>query len=331
MRSKLKPPRHADGFQSGPVRTGRGTCLEGAMLRSERREAPIRCGFARTYVAGSEHRAVRHDSPSPDAQRVWRSARSAVRTIEHPSMTGSEYTRYGVSCAVLRAPGDAPRRAGCRARRPRPSEAEGAHRLDQDHHAGDDRRRAVGVQAGDRAALLERSSPARRREDRSQRATLEHVAVDPRGVVGLERLVDRGAAEVGRAGDRDRRAAGRRASRRERAPTMPARTSARERVQLVGRRRVVVQVALGLAHDAGLGGDVEAPLARRAPTTNSVEPPPMSITERRRASPRSRSLVAPRNVSRASSSPEIVRASRPKRSRTAAVNRRRWRRRAPRW
>ena len=28
-------------------------------------------------------------------------------------------------------------------------EVEGAHRLDQDHDAGDDRRRPVGVQAGD--------------------------------------------------------------------------------------------------------------------------------------------------------------------------------------
>src|SRR3954465_6382290 len=38
----------------GPDRTGRGTCHEGAVRRSERREAPIRCGFARTYVADSQ-------------------------------------------------------------------------------------------------------------------------------------------------------------------------------------------------------------------------------------------------------------------------------------
>src|SRR3954466_1888030 len=33
----------------GPDRTGRGTCHEGAGRWSRRREAPIRCGFARTY------------------------------------------------------------------------------------------------------------------------------------------------------------------------------------------------------------------------------------------------------------------------------------------
>ena len=37
-----------------------------------------------------------------------------------------------------------------------PVEAEGAHRLDQDHDAGDDRRRPVGVQAGDLDPLGER-------------------------------------------------------------------------------------------------------------------------------------------------------------------------------
>ena len=52
--------------------------------------------------------------------------------------------------------------------------------------------------------------------------------------------------------------------------------------------------------------------------TNSVEPPPMSTTSSSRPS-RGRSLVAPANVSAASSSPPIVRASRPKRSRTVAV------------
>jgi hypothetical protein len=46
------------------------------------------------------------------------------------------------------------------------------------------------------------------------------------------------------------------------------------------------------------------------PVTNSVEPPPMSTTST--SSPRSaRSLVAPAKVSAASSSPPIVRASRP--------------------
>ena len=44
-----KPPGLPAVSFNGPIRTGRGTCLEGT-LRSGRREAPIRCGFARTYA-----------------------------------------------------------------------------------------------------------------------------------------------------------------------------------------------------------------------------------------------------------------------------------------
>ena len=54
-----------------------------------------------------------------------------------------------------------------------------------------------------------------------------------------------------------------------------------------------------------------SPPRRAAPTTSSVEPPPMSITSSAVGSPGSRATVAPRNVSRASSSPDSVRASSP--------------------
>ena len=57
-----------------------------------------------------------------------------------------------------------------------------------------------------------------------------------------------------------------------------------------------------------------------APTTYSVEPPPMSMTTTGSGAPAARSLVAPRNVSRASSSPGIVRASSPKLVAHASVN-----------
>ncbi len=80
-------------------------------------------------------------------------------------------------------------------------EAEGAHRLDQDHDAGDDRRRAVGVQAGDLDPLGQR----RRGELGEQvldRGEGEDVAVDPLGVVGLEPQLDRGQRGR-RAGDGD--------------------------------------------------------------------------------------------------------------------------------
>ena len=55
------------------------------------------------------------------------------------------------------------------------------------------------------------------------------------------------------------------------------------------------------------------------PTTYSVLPPPMSNTSAGPAE-RSRPDVAPRNVSRASSSPEITRTSKPWRRPTASVN-----------
>src|SRR6187397_1587917 len=82
-----------------------------------------------------------------------------------------------------------------------PVEAEGAHRLDQDHAAGDDRRGAVGVQAGDRGALGEGGGGEQREQvlDRLQR---EDAAVHARRVVWLEAEVGRG--ERGwRACDRD--------------------------------------------------------------------------------------------------------------------------------
>jgi hypothetical protein len=49
---KPKPPASCGRFRNGPIRTGRGTCHERAS-QFGRREAPIRCGFARTYVPGA--------------------------------------------------------------------------------------------------------------------------------------------------------------------------------------------------------------------------------------------------------------------------------------
>ena len=92
------------------------------------------------------------------------------------------------------------------------------------------------------------------------------------------------------------------------APAMIARDLGGERLQLLGRRRVVVQVALGLAHDAGLRRDVEGDLAVAA--DDELRRAAADVDDdglaRRRAA---RSLVAPANVSAASSSPPIVRAS----------------------
>ena len=82
-----------------------------------------------------------------------------------------------------------------------PLEAEGAHRLDQDHDAGDDRRRAVGVQAGD----LARSASGAEASCESRRWIVGRERtwpVDARGVVGLEAQLDRGQRGGG-AGDGD--------------------------------------------------------------------------------------------------------------------------------
>ena len=66
LRQQENRPHHAGGSQNGPIRTGRGTCHERA-LRFGRREAPIRCGFARTYVPGKRQRVCRTASPPSGA------------------------------------------------------------------------------------------------------------------------------------------------------------------------------------------------------------------------------------------------------------------------
>ena len=112
--------------------------------------------------------------------------------------------------------------------------------------------------------------------------------------------------------DRSRSSAGTSAS-------MISRALAAQLAQLVLRGRVVVQVALGLADRAHAGSRRGSPGRRPgAPITYSVLPPPMSITSA--VSVRRRPAVAPRKVSRASSSPEMVRASIPKRSRRSSAN-----------
>ena len=99
-----------------------------------------------------------------------------------------------------------------------------------------------------------------------------------------------------------------------------ARTSAASSSQLRRGGRVGVDVALAHAHDAGVQRDVKAGACAPTPTTNSVEPPPMSITTvasfaaraaRHRAEERELGLLA---------RPLSTRASSPKSSRTRAAN-----------
>jgi hypothetical protein len=79
----------------------------------------------------------------------------------------------------------------------------------------------------------------------------EHVPLGARGVVGLQAEVERSELR-GRARDRD--GGGRPRGRACRVDQLAR--AARERLDLVGRRRVVVEMALGVAHDADLRRDV---------------------------------------------------------------------------
>ena len=158
---------------------------------------------------------------------------------------------------------DARRPTGCRGRRPRPRPSPNASstRVRMTTPAT-----IVGARSGcsprDLAALgdRQRGEPL---EQRLERRAREHVALDLRGVVGLEREVDRGARRRG-AGDRDgglRPARGRPPGT---APATPASTSAASAASSARVGGSECRVALGVAHDADLRGDVEAELAARA-------------------------------------------------------------------
>ena len=93
-------------------------------------------------------RAPRQAAPGLGSDlREGLSARCSPRRSPPTAVHDPEAGVLGISPS--RRPPRARRRRGCRARRPRSREAEGAHHLDQDHHAGDDRRRPAGVEAGD--------------------------------------------------------------------------------------------------------------------------------------------------------------------------------------
>ncbi len=126
--------------------------------------------------------------------------------------------------------------------------------LEQDH-AGDDRGRAVGVQAGDLTALCV-GHVGEAREQQFDGGEQQRVAVHARGVIGVELLVD-GGGRGGGAGDGDPpldRGAllGWKALQEDGAGVRG------ELLELLGRRRVGVDVALAHAHHAGLQRDVEA-------------------------------------------------------------------------
>src|SRR4051812_7321175 len=187
------------------------------------------------------------------------------------------------------------------------------------------------MQAGDLAAAVERQLREAGQEllDARQR---QHVAVDPLGVVGVELEVDRRQLR-GRAGDGDRGA--------RRVAGLVGGVGAEDRADVLGEgggraaRGAWGGGGPGKAGGApggggggrgggggggwgGRGGGAPPPacvetwkcMSRPRPSTNSVEPPPMSMTTTAVWSVGSRSETAPRNVSRASSSPGSSWASR---------------------
>ena len=259
------------------------------------------------------------------------------RTIEHTSSIGRMFDPVGLGLRICRCPGRylwrtpagllgqralvwrarARRRAARRARRPR-------------HGRG--RRRAaprcriatpatiVGARSGCRPRTSRRSRERHLGEAREQQldlGQLEHVAVHARAGRRARAPASIAASDVAVPATPTACATPARTS----AGTPPRSSRGRRRRAAAARAAAAgraVQVALGLAHDAGLQRDVEADRrSPRVPATSSVEPPPMSNTSsgvavvgrRARASRRGRSAAA-------SSSPVIVRASRPYVSRT---------------
>ena len=92
-----------------------------------------------------------------------------------------------------------------------------------------------------------------------------------------------------------------------------------ERVELPGRRRVGVEVALRVAHDADLGGDVEGDLASPPSPTTSSGRAAADVDHQQPLAGRCAARSS-RARSSASSSPSRMRASKPKRVRTASAN-----------
>ena len=200
----------------------------------------------------------------------------------------------------------APRPRGCRARRPRTLEPEHVQDLAAGSRAGHDGRRAVGMQAGHLAPLVERQR-GQAGAQLLEPLARDHVALDAGGVVGLELEVDRRAARSPSRRPRpppptrSRTSAGRRPRSRPRtsarAPPSPRPVGGSE-----CRWRSVWRTT-----PACVETWKRPRRARRRPARSSRR----RCRSRAAASSPSRAAVAPRKVSRASSSPLSVRPSSP--------------------
>ena len=186
----------------------------------------------------------------------------------------------------------------------------------EDGGSGDDGGGAVGVEAGDLAALGEREGGELVAELLAGVAC-EPVPVDPLGVVGVELEVD-GGERGGGAGDGDRLV--------DLGSHVLGDVAGEDAVDVVGERRelggggrVGVEVALGVAHGAHAGGHVEGRVRRRGARrrTRCCRRRCRSRASGRRAAVR---WWRRRKVSRASSSPEMTRGSTWKRRRRRSAS-----------
>ena len=181
-----------------------------------------------------------------------------------------------------------------------------AQRLDEEDAARDDRRRAVGMKAGHRAALLlrHRGEPV---ADRLASPPRHDVAVDASRSRTARARCSIAATDVAVPATAIIARARARAARPGRARAKIARGLGGERVQL--RRAAAGRGGCGARSGARRRPGSRRGSARSAPspTISSVDPPPMSSTTSGPRRP-ARPLVAPRYASRASSSPAIVRA-----------------------
>ncbi len=205
----------------------------------------------------------------------------------------------------------------CRGRRPRGCRAQMLRTRSSPNASSTSARRMVpatmvgarsGCNPGTLTPLLQRNRgqpSAKLREPLGR----HHAPLHPRRIVGLHAGVDRR--------DRGRRAGHRHRSRRPARARRPAPPPRRSRAR---RRRAPASPPPPAGPSGGgapCGGRRPACVetwkstSPRSPTTSSVEPPPMSTTSSGRPSASSRAAVAPRNVSRASSSPDSVRPSSP--------------------
>ena len=273
----------------------------GRFRRFGRREAPIRCGFARTYEPAQEPPRLSARSPLLPARSVSAPRSGQQSNIRpeastegrwDPNVVGTGRKPRWRAIKPPRSETTGPRVAGPSARAIHRFqggaaqdvvvgnlggiEAEGPERLDQVHRAGDDRGGAAGWSRRPRGAGR-RSSPRACSRAFSARSRVRRP-VDAGRVVGLQLLVYRG--ERGRrAGDRDRRLRARSRISAGTSAVMMSRTSS---------ARIACHLRRARAGRSGCGARSGARRrsgwrrGRRAsppsPTTNSVDPPPMSIT-----------------------------------------------------